>query len=121
MSIITVADAKAFLRVMHDLDDALIQGLLDSAESEACRFMNRTDLPTLPLSYPNIEYDSNGDPTEVSSEISPSSEEQVVPDVRYAVMRLVQADYEGSKPEERALYREAAETMLMPYRGGLGV
>ena len=35
MSVISLADAKAFLDVIHDSDDSKLQNLLDAAESEA--------------------------------------------------------------------------------------
>lgn len=117
MSVIDLSRIKSALRVTHSMDDALLQDLLDGAEEEAKRFCNRAQLPTLPLDYPP-EYDSS------SSEIpedAPSSEDPVAPDVVNAVSLLVRAVYEAQTPEEAAGWRRAAETMLMPYRTGLGV
>lgn len=119
MSIVTLDDAKSWLRVIHAADDALIQLTLDGAEAEACRFCNRLQLPTLPLDYPG-EYDTDG-AFIPSTEDVPSSEDPIAPDVKIAVLMLTQAGYEATKPEDRIKMRSAAETILMPYRVGLGV
>lgn len=116
MSTITVVTLKSYLRVMHAFDDALLGTLLDGAEAEACRFLNRTMLPTLPLEYP-AESSSDGP----YSEETPSSEDPVAPDVVIAVCLLVKADYEATTPAEVAGYRLAAETKLQPYRAAMGV
>lgn len=117
MSTISVAEVKEALRVTHSSDDALLQRLTDGAENEAMRFMNRTQLPTLPQDYPPL-CDSEGNPV---SEVVPSSEDQVAPDVVTAVFLLVQATYEAVTPDDIAKLRACAETILMPYRVGLGV
>jgi len=116
MSQITIAQAKKYLRVFHSLDDDLIQMLIDGAEQEACRFLNRQNLPTLPLEYP-AESSSDGP----YSEEEPSSEDPVAPDVVIAILHLIQSKYEGTKPEDQAKLRAAAEVILMPYRRGMGV
>jgi hypothetical protein len=116
MSQITLQEVKQFLRVIHSGDDALIQTLIDSAEDEACRFLNRENLPTLPLEYP-ADSSSEGP----YSEEVPSSEDPVAPSVKLAIFYLVQRGYETSKPEDAARMRASAETILMPYRRGLGV
>lgn len=116
MSQITLEQAKRYLRVFHSADDDLLQDLIDGAEQEACRFLNRTNLPTLPLEYP-AESSSEGP----YSEEVPSSEDPVSPDVRTAVLHLVQSKYEATKPEDQAKLRAAAEVILMPYRAQMGV
>src|SRR5690606_14645385 len=108
---VTVSEVKSFLRVIHSADDAMIQILIDSAEQEACNFMNRTMLATLP-----IEYESDSE-----SEDTPSSEDPIAADVRVAVYLLVQAKYEKPDPDEAMKMRHAAETLLWPYRRLLGV
>lgn len=113
MSEISVATVKAYLRVIHGGDDALLQQLVDSAEDEAARFLNRDHLPTLPLDYPGG--------SESSSEDTPSSEDPVAPSVVEAVCLLVKAAYEATTPAEVAAYRQAAEWKLQPYRARLGV
>lgn len=117
MVVITVADVKAYLRVIHSADDALLQNLVDSATSEALRFMDRERLPTLPVDYPPL-YDSSSEP--VSEEV-PSSEDPIAPEVFDAVCLLVRASYEALTPEEVAGYRKAAEVKLMPFRARMGV
>ncbi len=119
MSQITAQEVRDFLRLTHTSDDGLLTTLIAAATQEACRFLNRRELPTLPVDLPG-EYDSNGDFIE-SSEQVPTSEDPIADDVRLAVYYLVQAAYEGAKPEDRAKMRSAAEVILMPYRTGLGV
>lgn len=96
MSTLDLAALKASLRVTHNHDDALLQQLLDSAESEACQFLNRESLP-------------EGDDLEVK------------PDVRTALWLLVSARYEAPSTRDSFGYRRAAETLLWPYRCGLGI
>lgn len=110
MSVIALADVKAALRVIHSADDALLQNLLDSAEDEALRFLNRDQLPTLPLDYPE----------ESSSEDIPSSEDPIAPSVFTAVVILVKIDYEAA-PGEIETLRRAAEVKLQPYRTQMGI
>lgn len=117
MSTISLAVVKEALRVTHTSDDAMLQRLTDGAEQEAMRFMNRTQLPTLPQDYPPL-CDSDGN---LVSEVVPSSEDPVAPDVVTAVLLLVQAVYDATTPDEIAKLRACAETKLMPYRVGLGV
>jgi len=110
VSVIALADVKAALRVIHSADDALLQNLLDSAEDEALRFLNRDQLPTLPLDYPE----------ESSSEDIPSSEDPIAPSVFTAVVILVKIDYEAA-PGEIETLRRAAEVKLQPYRTQMGI
>lgn len=117
MSIISLATVKAALRVTHSSDDALLQALIDGAEQEAMRYLNRTELPTLPQDYPPL-YDSDGN--EVAEQV-PSSDDPVAPDVVTAIYLLVQAGYDADTADERAKLRSCAETILVPYRIGLGV
>lgn len=116
MSQITVAQVKAFLRVFGTADDDLLQDLIDGAEDEACRFLNRTNLPTLPLEYPA---ESSSDAP--YSEETPSSEDPVAPSVRMAIYYWVQAKYEALKPEDVTKMRQAGETLLQPFRNQMGV
>jgi hypothetical protein len=98
------------VRQTHSMDDELLQDLLNSAVSEALRFMNRTELPTEPYLIPS----------QSSSEEVPSSEDPVAADVCRGVCLLVQADYDGD-PTARKTLRDAAESLLHPHRIGLGV
>lgn len=116
MSQITVAQARRWCRVIGTHNDDLLQEMIDGAEAEACRFLNRDRLPTLPLEYPA---DSSSDGP--YSEEVPSSEDPVAPDVRNAILILVQAKFEGAKPDDQAKMRAAAEVILQPYRRGMGI
>lgn len=96
---VDLSSVKKDLRVTHGADDDLIQQLIDSAEDEALRFMNRDELPTAD---------------------EESSEPQIAPSVFTAICCLVKAGYEAT-PTEAEQLRKAAEVKLMPYRLGLGV
>ena len=109
MSSIDIEIAKRRLRVIGSFNDADIQQALDGAEQEACRYLNRTQLPTLPQDWP------------CSSEEAPSSEDPVAPDVVEGVLLLVLASYNAADPDTVAGYRAAAEVKLHPYRLHIGV
>ncbi len=111
MSTVTLAEVKRWCRVIHSADDVLLQSLIDQAEDEALRFLNRTHPPTLPADYPESP----------SSEETPSSEDPAAASFSKAVCMLVQASYEMPKPEDQTAMRRNAETVLHPYRIGLGV
>ena len=59
VSVTTLAAIKRYLRVTHTSDDTLLQDLLDSAEDEALRFMNRDELP-------GVAYSRRGMPARAS-------------------------------------------------------
>lgn len=103
---ITLEDIKRDLRLTHDQDDALLQVLLDASVDEACSFMSRAELP-------GLEADSSGSES--------SSEGAVSPSLYAAVFLLVRAKYDAGSPDEIKRLRECAETLMMPYRIGLGV
>jgi hypothetical protein len=110
VSVIALATVKAYLRVTHSNDDALLQALLDGAEDEALRFMNRDELPGLPYDLPE----------DSSSEPDIDTESAVAGSVVTGVCLLVRADYDAVDPEGAALWRRAAETKLQPYRTEMG-
>lgn len=115
---ITLEMLKRAAKVTHDEDDEDLERLLKSATQEALRYMGRRELPTLPLDHP---VDDDGDcSSDYITEQTPSSEDPVADDVVNAVILLARADYEGD-PEKRKVHREAAETILTPYRIGWGV
>lgn len=111
MSETSLDTVKNRLRVTHSLDDSALQQMLDAAEDEALRFLNRSLLPTLPVDYPSSE----------GEEENPSSDDPVAPSVTEAICLLVSASYDAHTPEAMMALRRAAETKLMPYRVGLGV
>ena len=89
----TLSDCKAFLRVTHDDDDALLTRLLGSATREALAWMDDDRLPDVP---------------------GPAVEMDILVDVLQGIFLLVQADYDGN-PEKRDAYRKAATALLRPY------
>lgn len=109
MSVIALSTVKAYLRVTHNSDDALLRDLLDGAEDEALRFLNRTELPGLPYALPE---DSSSEP-DITTEIA------VAASVVIAVALLVSGDYDA-EPDDRAKIRAAAEAKLIPYRTEMG-
>jgi len=98
VSTISLEQAKQFLDVIHDEDDAKLQLLLNAAEDEACQFMGRESL-TILLDETNAEL--------------PAS-------ITMGVMILLQANYQAT-PEDAAKLRKAAEIKLTPYRIGWGI
>ncbi|MGJ7497465.1 head-tail connector protein [Variovorax sp. RT4R15] len=110
MSTITLAQVKEALRVTDTNSDALLTRLLASAIQECLRFTNRTELPTLPLDYPD----------ESSSEDIESSEDPVAADACQGVMVMIHADFDAS-PADRPRFRAAAEDLWQPYRRLMGV
>ena len=98
MSTISLEQAKQFLDVIHDEDDAKLQLLLNAAEDEACQFMGRESLTILL--------------DETTAELPAS--------ITMGVMVLLQANYQAT-PEDAAKLRRAAEIKLTPYRIGWGI
>lgn len=89
----TLSDCKAFLRLTHDDDDALLTRLLGSATREALAWMDDDRLPDVP---------------------GPAVEMDIPEDVLQGIFLLVQADYDGD-PAKRESYRKAATALLRPY------
>lgn len=115
--VVTLEQVKAWLRVFHSGDDQLLTDLIAQAEDEALRFLNRTQVPTLPLEYPP-EYDSSS--SELPEEV-PSSEDPPAPSYIKGVCILVQAAYEIADPDKQAKMRDNALAVLQPYRARMGV
>jgi hypothetical protein len=111
LSQISLDDVKSDLRVIHSFDDVLLQRLIDSAEHECLRYLNRSALPTLPLEYPS----------ENAVEETPSEGDPVAPDVYQGIIYIVRAEYEEVDPLGIQRWRAAAEFKWAPYRTGLGV
>lgn len=120
MSVIQLSKIKAMLQVIHDLDDERIQLALDSAEVEACDIMNRKYLPTIDDPAPpdpESETYSETDPISENETVSGASDEVRKP-VFTAVYILTKAIFDN---ENISTARQRAETLLSPYRKGLGV
>jgi len=99
VSYVELPIVRAWLRVIGTADDVLIQRLIDQAEDEAMRFLNRTMPPTLPLEY----------------------DDPVAPSFEKAICILVQAAYEQPDPDKAAKMRDNAFALLWPYRAMIGV
>ena len=110
MSVIALATVKAYLRVTHTSDDVMLQMLLDAAEDEALRFMNRTELPGTSYSLPE----------DSSSEPDIDTEPSVAPSVVVGVSLLVRAQYDETDADKMEVWRRAAENILQPYRTEMG-
>jgi hypothetical protein len=106
---ISIEEVKLALRVTHNADDALLQRLIDSAEQECLRFLNRSELPTLPYEIPDC-----------STEEVVSSSDPITPDVINGIILIVQQDYDGA-PETREASRSAATSLWWPYRAHIGI
>ena len=103
-----LADIKRDLRVTHSDDDELLQIYLDAAKDQALRFIDRTELPMVEPADP----DSSSSSSEPVLELPGS--------IRAALLLLVRAMYDAADAKEIEATRQAAETMLMPYRINLG-
>jgi len=104
VSTVSLCEVKDFLNVTHSLDDAKLQVLLDGAEDEALKFMNRTTFGELCETSSLFDADTATIPNSV-----------VV-----GVYFLTQAMYDAT-PEQMAQLRTAAERLLMPYRCEMGI
>lgn len=114
MTVVTVAEYKAFDRVPHDSDDALILDLIEAAEAEALQYMDRQDLP-------RTGEDEAPDECDTSVVIDVISEgSNLAPDVRKAIYYLVQSSYSAKDADEIGKLRNAALTILAPHRRRLG-
>lgn len=113
MSVVSVSDVKKHLRQFLSFDDALIQLLIDGAEDEIKRYLDRDELPRRDDACPDCESDSTLDPASDSDDLAPS--------VRMAVFCFVQAMYEGTDPDEQMKLREAGRMMCASYRCRMGV
>jgi hypothetical protein len=106
---VTLTQVKQALRQTHNDDDDLLERLIASAESECLRYLGRTELPTLPVEYP----EQSSDGSLIDEEV-PSSGDPVAPDVVNGIILMVQADYDGD-PLNRDKLREAAQNLWNPY------
>lgn len=113
MSMVALDLAKRHLRVLHDDDDDLIRTYIDTAEDEMLQFMDRRALPLAG----GAECCSETTSSEVSSD------GELAPSVRGAVLLLVEAAYysKSLSPYEHQLRRTRAEQLCMPYRCRMGV
>ena len=112
MSAVTLDQMKAYLRVTHNADDVLLQDLIDGAEDEALRYLDRESLPRR-----NEAADTEAD----SNTPEPASDaDDLAPTIRIGIYLIVQSMYEGKDASEVAACRQAAEIKWQPYRGRIG-
>ena len=115
MSIVTVAQAKTYLGVIHNHDDARILQLLEEAEDECRQYLDRDTLPRIGQSCPD-ECDTSVD----TSTPALSDGEDLPPALRRGILLIVQAGYEGKDADEMAKLRRNAEVCWAPFRCGWG-
>jgi len=109
MSYVTITQVKESLRQTQNDDDNFLNRLIESAEQECLRFLGRTELPTLPVEYPEISSDGS-----LINEEIPSTGDPVPADVINGIILMVQADYDGD-PLMRDKLSTAAQALWMPY------
>lgn len=112
MSVVTVAQVKLHLRQFLNADDALIGMLIDGAEDELKRYLDRDELPRRDDPCADCVSDSTADPASDSDDLAPG--------VRTAVFFIVQASYEGIAADERQRLRDTAFEMVRSYRCRMG-
>lgn len=95
MSTVALAEAKTFLKCVHDEDDTLIQALIDTAEQWAMRTMRTTTLEVLE--------------TDIDAPSVPE-------DVKTAIKIHVNAHYGEPDPERVNKWSMVAEQILYPYK-----
>jgi hypothetical protein len=121
LSLIPLAEAKAFLDVIHTSDDAKLQALLDGAEQEALDFMNRVDFTSICPYLPEDHEDYDSDVHVLAEQMSDIVADYGMPaSVRTGILMLLQASYQA-EPDDQAKLRRIGETFLFPYRCGLGI
>lgn len=113
MSTVRVAQIRAYLRITHRSDDAMLQELINGAEDEALAYLDREVLPRRG-EFQVDECDSNTPPLV-------SDSDDLSPMVRMGIYLLVQGMYEGKDAAEMEAVREVARQKFFPYRNKLGV
>ena len=127
----TLEDVKSALRITHASDDALLTRLIDSATREFLAFKNGGDLPEDVRAAAYLAaYDAAiaAGATEEAAVTAgnAASDAAVVPSVSIpedafnGIVLMVSADYEAD-PKDRKALRDAAESLWLPYRLGMGV
>lgn len=113
MSTVRVAQLRAWLRITHRFDDAVLQDCINGAEDEALAYMGRERLPRRG-EYAVDECDSNTPPLV-------SDSDDLSPTVRIGIYLVAQGLYEGKDAAEMAAIRELARQRWFPFRNELGV
>jgi hypothetical protein len=111
MSVVTVEQAKIYLVVTHNHDDARILQLLQEAEDECLQYLDRAALPRTGAACPD-ECDTSADPVSDGNDLAPG--------LRRGILLIVQGGYEGKDADEMAKLRTAAEVCWAPFRCNWG-
>lgn len=116
-TIVTLEEVKADLHVTHSLDDTILGLYLAAAHKEALNFLDKTyfDQEYVPPCPDPCSLSSSSSSSSSSSDWMPDA------DLKTAILFLVRSKYDVSDPVQIQQYREAAETLLMPSRIGLGL
>lgn len=110
MSVVTVAEAKLALVIVHDHADARIQQFIDDAEDECRQYIDRDSLPRIGQTCPD-ECDT------AAVDVAPVSDgADLPPALRRGILLIVQGAFEGKDAEEMMRLRKAAETCWAPFR-----
>lgn len=104
MALVTLQQAKDYLNVIHNFDDAKIQLALDAAHDEAIQFLGYDKLADFEAFLASAENPYDNPPASVQQ----------------GVLALVDANYQATVPDAEGL-RDIAEVKLMPFRIELGV
>lgn len=114
MSVITVSELQAYLRLSQTTDNSLLQVLIDGAEDEALQYMDRDSLPRTGEECP--------DECDTSRIDNPVSEGDTLnASCRIAIYLLVQARYDQATPADMEAMRVSAFRVLDPFRCRRGV
>lgn len=120
MSVVQLAEVKAWLDVTFSADDEKIQALIDAAEDEAKRYLDRGELPRRDAPCCECASESTLNPS--SNALDPASDTaDLAPLVKQGIKLLVQAMYDQPSPDEMEATRQVALKMMFPYRCNLGV
>lgn len=113
MSVVTLEEVKAQVKVLHSSDDEQLQQLIDDVEDECLQYIDRESLPRLGVECP--------DECDTAAVDNPVSDADDLPrSLRRGIVLLVQAYYEAKDATEIMKVRAAAETLWHPYRCNLG-
>lgn len=104
MTTVSLSAVKDYLNVTHDHDDLKILSMLKASEDEALQFMNRTVFGSV------CEDDESFD-----------AETATIPDVVVMAVYLLVATKYDAAPDQIEILRNSAESLMMPYRCGMGM
>ncbi len=115
MSIVTVQEAKEYLRVSHNADDSLLLRLIDEAESAARHFLSVDEFPRRAVTDCCPDECNTSEPEIVSDGVD------LDPMIRRGILLHVQAGYDVTEPGQIEKLIDAAQRCWWPFRCGIGV